>query len=207
MRLARDTFVVSLARDTERRAAFHAQADAAGLDGWHWFDAIDGKAGHLQAHAPSWHGRPGREVHWPLLPGEVGCALSHIAIWRTMRGLMTNSLCVLEDDVEFLEPGTFGKRLQEFVRALPPHALALHLSGEVEKEPEPINDHVSRVVHTYGTNAVVYFPGALDIVLAHPEIDTMREPADWLLLPLFATGRVYCPRVPLMRHTLAKGIS
>ena len=204
MRLARDTFVVSLARDVERRAAFRAQADAVALEDWHYFDAIDGR--NLRSVAPSLHGRPGREEHWPLLPGEVGCALSHIGLWRTVRHL-DRGVCILEDDVEFLDPPMFWSNLSAFVADLPLDVLAVHLSGEVEKPPEPVNDRVSRVVHTYGTNAIIYLPGALDIVLAHPEIDTMREPADWLLLPLFATGRVYCPREPLMRHTLAKGIS
>ena len=203
MRLAQATFVVSLARDVERRAAFQAQADAVGLDGWHYFDAFDGASSRLMTGNPSPHGRPGRLDGWPLLAGEIGCALSHIAIWRAMRHARQNTLCILEDDVEFLEP--FWERFTQLV--WPPDVLAIHLSGEVEKPPVPVNADVSRVVHTYGTNAIIYLPGALDIVLAHPEIDTMREPADWLLLPLFETGRVYCPRVPIMRHTLAKGIS
>ena len=132
-KLAADTFVISLARDVERRAAFQAQARAVDLVGWSYFDAFDGASSRLMTGNPSPHGRPGRLDGWPLLAGEIGCALSHIAIWRAMRHARQNTLCILEDDVEFLEPETFWDRLKAFFSALPPKAVALHLSGEVEK--------------------------------------------------------------------------
>lgn len=212
MRLADHTFVISRKRDEDRRYSFTLKAHAVPIEGWRFFDAIDGESGGLATMSASAHGRQGRTAPNPLCAGEIGCLLSHLAIWRTVSALgrSIGSLCILEDDVEFLDWLHLPERWERFMFALPRDAVMVHLAGESvspETEPVPVNDEVSRVVHTYGTSAMILFPEAISMLSNHPNADTMREPADWLLLRLFETGRVYCPREPLMRHTKAPGIT
>lgn len=210
MMLARWTLVVSRRRDVERRARFVEQARAVNLEGWSFFDAIDPELGKLATSAESLHGRKGRPVPEPLSSGELGCLLSHMAIWRVFAAMggVDGGICVLEDDVEF--DAALEAHWPAFVASVPDDVLAVHLAGEPMHDlvrPEPVNDEVARVRGSYGTRGMVLMGGALQLLSGHPFLDTCNEPADWLLPRLFDTKRVYCPRRPLVRHGNAPGIT
>jgi len=205
-RLADHTLVVSRRCDYERRDAFCERAEAIGLEHWAFFDAIDAQKAKLSTSVETLHGRHMRPAPQPLCTGELGCLLSHLAIWRVFDCLDWKTLCVLEDDVEFVDVEKFWTRWRKFKRALPEDALMAHLAGEEVTRPEDVNKYVARVTHTYGTSAMLLTPKAVDLLTNHQDADTMREPADWLLPGMFDTGRVYCPREPMFRHTNAPGI-
>lgn len=84
------TLVISLERSVERRRCMSERLRGAGLD-FEFFDAVDGRAVDRSQY-PSARS---------LLDGELGCYLSHVAVWRHLAQSDLDSLLVLEDDVEF----------------------------------------------------------------------------------------------------------
>lgn len=215
MQLADHTFVISRRADVERRARFTAHAKAAGLEDWSFFDAIDGSGGKLATGTPSAHGRQGRASPAPLSPGELGCLLSHMAVWRAALALGMGTVAVLEDDVEIIEPARWpGPRWDAFVAELPEDWLMVHVGEPVcrsdsvvaRAEPVQVSPQVSRVGQQYGTWCMVMRPKALEMLSKAADRAAMSEPADWLLLGLFATGRVYRPTFGLFQVRDEAGI-
>lgn len=106
-------FVISLAREAERRAAM--REELAGFD-FEFFDAVDGdrldgSEYRHRLHAGWWRIVRGRE----LSPGEIGCFLSHYALWQRMVETGTPSALILEDDAR-LEDG-FATIVEEIMKA------------------------------------------------------------------------------------------
>ena len=91
------TFVVNLAREKARRAAIESQLDTLGLE-YEIVDAVDGRALTPELESQVDRGRAERRLGEPLLPGEIGCALSHQKIYRRMLECGLDSAVVLEDD-------------------------------------------------------------------------------------------------------------
>lgn len=196
---APDTLVVSRLVDIERRARFIGEAERAGIGGWAFFDAFDGPGMGLSSSRPTECGRHKRPSPDPLSPGEIGCLLSHVAIWRAARAMCSPRICVMEDDVEFGDLGAW----QPLLDALPADWLMVHGAQDHVVDPEPVNDICSRVKHSYGTHFMLLSREAISTLAAQPV--TMALPADWMLRPLFDTGRVYCPTQPLVRHLNSPG--
>lgn len=92
------TWLINLPRSTERRDRMQAQLQAVGLD-YTLFDAVDGRANWAQiadsVDLPAFRANVGREV----LPGEIGCYQSHLAVWRALIATPYRVALVLEDDV------------------------------------------------------------------------------------------------------------
>ena len=91
-------FVINLPEDHERREAIEQQLNGLGLD-YEIFPAVRGKALAEAERAASydevWHRRnEGRDA----TPGELGCALSHIGIYRLIQERGISHALVLEDD-------------------------------------------------------------------------------------------------------------
>ena len=203
MRFAEHTVVISRQEQTARRKAFMRQAEAIGLDGWEFFDAFDGERMQLRTLAGTCHGREGRAAPVPLLPTELGCLLSHLAIVRAAFAFGLHEVAILEDDVQFCED--FPKQWLAFLEDVPRDWLMIHAAGDHggmsdEELPQPVNEHVSRVVRSYGTRFMILSRDAMGMLVMHEGGITCSEPADWLLPKLFDTERVYTPRKWLMRH-------
>ncbi|MCY4500067.1 MAG: glycosyltransferase family 25 protein, partial [Alphaproteobacteria bacterium] len=105
-------FVISLEREPERRARM--RQELAGFD-FEFFDAVDGKALDAADYAHRMDAEwfrimRGRE----LAPGEIGCFLSHYALWEHLVETGIPCALVLEDDAR-LEDG-FRKVVAEAVK-------------------------------------------------------------------------------------------
>ena len=91
-------FVISLAAAPERRRAISAQLEALGLP-FTLFDAIDARQGVPPEYEPLID-RVGtqRNLGRPMSPGEYGCALSHLLVYRRICDEGLPGAIVLEDD-------------------------------------------------------------------------------------------------------------
>ena len=106
-------FVISLERDVERRAAMRQELAAFDFE---FFDAVDGdeldeSAYRHRMQTDWWRIMRGRD----LSPGEIGCFLSHYALWQRMVETGTPSALILEDDAR-LEDG-FAVIVEEILKA------------------------------------------------------------------------------------------
>lgn len=112
-------FVISLAREPERRARMAQELTGFGFE---FFDAIDGTAlGEAEyAHRMDreWFRiMRGRE----LAPGEIGCFLSHYGVWEKIAAERMPVALVLEDDA----------RLEDRFREVVEGAMKLHDEWDV----------------------------------------------------------------------------
>lgn len=109
--------VISLAHSHERRAFMQGQLDSLGIS-FRFFDAIDGSKmsdSQLMTAAP----KGGVEYCGLLTPGEIGAALSHLAIIREIAEGEHSYAAVIEDDVGVTkEARTFFD--ERVLRLLPP---------------------------------------------------------------------------------------
>ena len=103
-------FVVSMPGATQRRAHMQAELGKQGID-FTFFDALNGE--QAQQALVKW----GLQVAPGALSlGELGCALSHISLWRHLVASTASSMVVLEDDI-FLGQG--ARRFLEAIDWLP----------------------------------------------------------------------------------------
>jgi glycosyl transferase family 25 len=103
-------FVINLQSRPDRRDAVQRQLDAAGL-AFRFFPAVDGrKVGDSPFYDRK---RRLRLAGKPLLPGELGCYLSHLFVMQKILDEALPYAVVLEDDL------IVGPDLAEVVRALP----------------------------------------------------------------------------------------
>ncbi len=96
------TYLISLQRDAERRATMVAQLERFNLP-YEWFEAVlgsalspDERAACLDAAAQQ------HQYHQALTPGEIGCYLSHLGVWRRLIESNAAHALVLEDDMTLL---------------------------------------------------------------------------------------------------------
>jgi glycosyl transferase family 25 len=99
------TFVISLERAARRREHMKGQLERLGMP-FELFDAVDGRALSEEQVRGVYDEARARQTFWgPLNRGEIGCALSHIAIWKTIVEQRIDPALVLEDDA-VLDPAT-----------------------------------------------------------------------------------------------------
>src|SRR5215471_18942579 len=90
------TFLVNLERRPDRLAAMKAQLDRLGI-AFERFDAVDAKtADPVALRAPFATSGP----LGALSPGDMGCTLSHVRIWRMIGDGPDKWATVLEDDIQ-----------------------------------------------------------------------------------------------------------
>jgi len=94
-------YVISLARAADRRESITALLDADGVE-YELVDAVDGRELNLSACDPPLN----RDKCWKryavVMPaGAVGCALSHLQLWKRMIAEQTEYAMVLEDDARW----------------------------------------------------------------------------------------------------------
>lgn len=93
-------FIVSLPRDIERRRQCKATMDRLGLP-FEFFDAVDGSSLSESEVAAAYDGHTSG---WPfkrlLAKAEIGCYLSHYALWSRIAKSAARGAIILEDDFD-----------------------------------------------------------------------------------------------------------
>ncbi len=113
--LAWPIYVISLKDAGARRAACVKALGDLGLD-FDFFDAIDGRAlGEAQLAAAYDAERNARQYKRPLSRPEIGCYLSHHALWRRIVEENLEGAVILEDD--FAADAALAKALEGIRRA------------------------------------------------------------------------------------------
>jgi glycosyl transferase family 25 len=91
-------WVVNLRRSVERRAQIAGHLDALGLP-FEIIEGVDGQALTAADQAAVSHSRESlRHLGRELTPGEIGCSLSHLALYRKLVDEGWDEVVILEDD-------------------------------------------------------------------------------------------------------------
>jgi len=111
-------FVINLEKDTERRSSITGQLSALGLP----FELVPGVYGAALSPQELESNYDDRKARWrmarSLVPAELGCALSHLKVYRQMIDRRVPCALVLEDDVRL--PAELGSVLEASARTLDP---------------------------------------------------------------------------------------
>lgn len=94
-------FVINLPRDAARRETMRQRLEAAGVPRFEFIEAVDGRAMDSLNNPAYDRGRRLRYFGRDMMPGEIGCLLSHRKIYEKMDREDTPAAVVLEDDVIF----------------------------------------------------------------------------------------------------------
>ena len=124
-------FVISLVGAESRRQSMRRQLDALGVD-YEIVDAVEGRSLSAADLERVCDFRKMRRLGRVLSPGEIGCALSHLAIYRRIVAERLEAACVLEDDVVLSSDyPELANRAAAFMRGRP----GVHLLGEGISRP------------------------------------------------------------------------
>ena len=91
-------YVINMAENTERLARVRAELTKAGIE-WERLEAVNGRSLSASRLAEVYDGEANRRrARHPLVPGEIGCYLSHLAAWQRLVDSDAPGAIVLEDD-------------------------------------------------------------------------------------------------------------
>lgn len=100
-------YVVNLEKDAERRENISSQLETLAIP-YTIFKAVYGKALSAEEMAQHYDERRAIREHRRLVPGEIGCALSHLGIYREMVEKDQPSALILEDDASLMPEPSDG---------------------------------------------------------------------------------------------------
>lgn len=135
------TFIINLASSAGRRATIAAQCDAAGLD----YEFISAVNGHTLTEAEI--AQHTRAVNYAFKSGEIGCALSHLAIYRKMQNEKIAQALILEDDA--LLTAQLSAVLSSPAMQLPKNSPTLVLLSRVNRYINKAVASVTETAHLY----------------------------------------------------------
>lgn len=178
------TYLINLDRNADRLESASRELRAQGID-FERFPAVDGSVladDERKRVLARFHARMAR--HNPLTKGELGCALSHAAIWRKMIEEDVAVALVVEDDVQFSD--RFGRALERVTESMDVTRPQVYLffDGGLNRftgsddDPESI-DHLTgaRLRRVWCSEAyVVTLPAARNMLRANYPVVT---PIDW----------------------------
>jgi GR25 family glycosyltransferase involved in LPS biosynthesis len=204
------TYVINLAKRPDRLHRSLAQHQRLGLPSQR-FAAVDGES--LRAHEidprlialsydTSENARWDRHVQAgqmrQLSAGEIGCALSHVALWRLMQVRQFERLLILEDDIRFRSD--FAAALPVYWRQLPAAWDIVFLGQHAVAECEQLDANLTRPRYQFGAFAYVLSRrGASRLLAALP----VRGPLDNFVADQFARLAVFNFSPALVRHAEA----
>lgn len=110
------TFVINLASEVDRRAFMAKQLKAAGMS-FEIFDAVNGKALTSEEVAAAYDDAGARVIQQrPLSRGEIGCALSHVSVYREVISRRLSAALILEDDARLND--AFGNLVKPLTQSM-----------------------------------------------------------------------------------------
>jgi GR25 family glycosyltransferase involved in LPS biosynthesis len=113
------------------------------------FSAIEGNPDNIQTN---------------ILPGHVGCVLSHYNIVKKASELNLDNVLIFEDDVVFCDD--LQLNFEEFIKQVPSDWDMLYFGGNHNNEPlQQITENVFKIHKTYTTHAYAIKKTVFPVVL------------------------------------------
>lgn len=88
--------------------------------------------------------------HDILIPGELGCAMSHAAIVKDIAEKGYKRALILEDDVEFIPD--LNSYFDSNAHLIPENWTMLYFGGNHINPPKPVNKAIARITKTFTTS-------------------------------------------------------
>lgn len=166
------TFVINLDRHPERLASIRGQLQELGM-GYVRIAAVDGaKLSQPQLDEVYDPVMVRRTLGRELPRGEIGCALSHLSVYRQMTEQSIPLACVLEDDAQLTQvlPRILGPLTEFMTSAKPLVCLLTHVGRYTEWGwvSLAVNQHkVCKTVHAFCTHGYVINLAGAKALLSH----------------------------------------
>jgi len=141
-----------------------------------------------------------RSYHEQLTLGAVGCALSHISVWREVVKKQIPEALVFEDDI--VPSRNFKVLLSERWPEIPRDRDLVFLGCWHRKSPAAVNKHVVRPVKIFRTHAYVISRQGAAILMN--EVFPLKVQLDAYLSGMFPLLHVYAFRPRLVRQGFLK---
>ncbi|WAW10592.1 glycosyltransferase family 25 protein [Oxalobacter vibrioformis] len=152
-------FVINLAKDTDRKQSISEELKKAGIE-FAFIEAVNGAELLQNGNITDVYNETKaiRERHRKMTAGEIGCALSHLKIYRKMQDENISHALVMEDDI-YIQTNHFRKLLEKvellYDENTPTVTLFSHIKRYVStKESQPLDE--THVVHDYYRGGSAY---------------------------------------------------
>jgi len=176
-----EILILSLPEAAARRRLVHAQLDFPGMPSYRVLEAVDGSALDERALAAGYDEQAAiRHCGRPLTRPEIGCAMSHLAAYRTMLERNLPLALVMEDDALIgLHAMQVLRRLVRMIDPSRPEVVLLSRAGRTSAWGGRKVDRNHRLYRVHGAN------GAYGYLITQAAARTMlqalhpvRTPAD-----------------------------
>lgn len=132
-----------------------------------------------------------------LRPGELGCSMSHAAIWKDASRKGYKYIVVFEDDA--LINKDFEQELEQLFEACQMDFDWLYLFNSWDFRPtEPYSDILDKVIASLGTVAYVMNVSSVNRIL--PYVEEFRFPVDVVMGHMCFLSKVYRPKNMFVLH-------
>ncbi len=174
------TFCVSLKRRPDRRAQVKEVCDRAGIE-FEFFDAVDG----LEVYS---------QYQTRLLPGALGCLLSHKAILERAKREGMPNVMIIEDDLDLRD--TFPEESKNYLSMIPEDWDMVYLGGKHKKQPIKLTENLYKATQVYSSHCVLYRNSCYDYLLS--KLNEMQQPVDVYYSDAHAADLVAYCHVPYL---------
>jgi GR25 family glycosyltransferase involved in LPS biosynthesis len=126
--------------------------------------------------------------------GELGCAMSHVQLWRKAKELDLCFAIILEDDIQFMD--NFLMYMRHYMALLPPNWDLMYLDYNHGAYPVQYNQHFQKITYTWSTGAYIISKRGYRKLLKELPVD---GPVDNFLAKRCLEGKLHA-YVPDLRH-------
>lgn len=149
-------FCINLERRPDRRKEAEAEFAKHGIE-VEFINGVDGKDLHIPMQWVS-------EDESYVVPGDLGCVMSHMNVVLMAKQLGLKNVFVFEDDAD-LHPN-FNELFADYIQRLPDDWAMLYLGGNHMEVPKMVADNVARISKTFTTHAYGYTEKVYDEMIA-----------------------------------------
>lgn len=177
-------YVINLAHRADRRGLWERQ-----------LDFIPSLKNHLQIITAV----DGKDLEntSKLKNGELGCAMSHLSVWKDSLAKNYSTILVFEDDV--ILDNEFESRLTSLLAEIDNNYDWVYLYNTWDYRPvKPISDTLVKVIASLGTQAYLIKTEALSRLI--PFVQEFEFPIDVIMGHMSFLSRVYRPKRVFVRH-------